>query len=145
MPYLRASILECLRAFPPPPYGGLPHLTINDATLPDYGVIPKGTGLIINMWALHHDESFWKVPEVIRPERFLDPDGELLPPDHPNRKHVLPLSARTRIFLWTAAVVNRFKFKPAPGSDEQWMDPNVHLDNTFLMPLTNKIVFDRRI
>ncbi len=111
---------------------------------------------MINTWTLHHDESFWEDPSVIRPERFLDPDGELLPPDHPNRKHVLPFSAgprvclgevfaRTRIFLWTAAVVNRFKFKPAPGSDEQWIDPSVHLDNTFLMPLTNKIVFDRRI
>ncbi len=140
MPYLRATILECLRVFPPAPYGGLPHVTINDATLPDYGVIPKGTGLMINTWALHHDESFWEDPSVIRPERFLDADGELLPPDHPNRKHVLPFGAgprvylgevfaRTRIFLWTAAVVNRFKFKPAPGSDEQWMNPNVHLDN----------------
>ncbi len=155
MPYLRATILECLRVFPPLPYGAMPHVTINDTTIPDYGVIPKGTGLMINMWALHHDESFWEDPAVIRPERFLDPDGELLPPDHPNRKHMLPFGAgprvclgevfaRTRIFLWAAAVVNRFKFKPAPGSDEQWMDPNAHLDNIVLMPLPNKIVFDRR-
>ncbi len=155
MPYLRATILECLRAFPPATYGAVPHVAINDTTIPDYGVIPEGTILMINTWALHHDESFWKDPTAFRPERFLDQAGQLLPPDHPNRKHVLPFGAgprvclgevfaRTRIFLWTAAVVNRFKFKPGPGSDEQWMDPNVHLDNIVLMPLPNKIVFDRR-
>ncbi len=85
----------------------------------------------------------------------MDQAGHLLPPDHPNRKHVLPFGAgprvclgevfaRTRIFLWTAAVVKKFKLKPGPGSDEQWMNPDVHLDNMVLMPLPNKIVFDRR-
>ncbi len=80
MPYLRATILECLRMFPPAPYGADPHVAVNDTTIPDYGIIPKGTKTIINIWALHHDESFWKDLSVVRPERFLDPDGELLPP-----------------------------------------------------------------
>ncbi len=155
MPYLGATILECLRAFPPAPYFGIPHVPLNDATIPDYGVIPKGTLILINTWALHHDETFWDNPEIIRPERFLDPDGQLLPPDHPNRKRVLPFGAgpricvgevfaRTRLFLWTAAVINTFKLKPAPGSDEKWLRPDIHLDNMILAPLPNQIVFSRR-
>ncbi len=155
MPYLGATILECLRAFAPTPYFGIPHVPLNDATIPDYGVIPKGTLILINVWTLQHDEAFWESPKVIRPERFLDPDGQLLPPDHPNRKRVLPFGAgprvcvgevfaRTRLFLWTAAVVNKFKLKPAPGSDEKWLNPDIHLDNMILAPLSNQIVFSKR-
>ncbi len=155
MPYLRATILECLRVFSPTPTGGMTHSPIRDTALPGYGVIPKGTIMMINTWALHHDESFWKDPEVIRPERFLDEDGELLPPDDPNRKHVLPFGAgprvclgevfaRTRIFLWTAAVVERYRIKPAMDSDEIWLDPKVHRDNLILEPVPNKVTFERR-
>ncbi len=155
MQYLRSTIMECLRVFPPTPTGGMTHSPISDTALPGYGVIPKGTVMMINTWALHHDESFWKDPEVIRPERFLDEEGELLPPDHPNRKHVLPFSAgprvclgevfaRTRIFLWTAAVVGRYRIKPAPGSDEKWLDPTVHQENVVLQPVPNKITFEKR-
>ncbi len=155
MPYLRATIMECLRVFPPAPAGGMTHSPVRDTVLPGYGVIPKGTVMIINTWALHHDESFWKDPAVIRPERFLDDNGELLPPDHPNRKHVLPFGAgprvclgevfaRTRLFLWTSSVVGRYKIKPAPDSDEKWLDPTVHQESVVLEPLPNKIIFEKR-
>ena len=155
MPYLRATILECLRAFTIVPYGSVPQLSLSDIALPGYGIIPKGTVLRINTWSLHHDKSFWNDPEVIRPERFLDEDGQLLPPDHPNRKHVLPFGAgprvclgevfaRTRLFLWTTAVAKRYRITAAPDSDERWLAPTVHLDNMILEPLPNKIVFCKR-
>ena len=110
---------------------------------------------MINTWALHHDESFWTDPEVIRPERFLDEKGQLLLPDHPNQKHLLPFGAgpmvclgevfaRTRLFLWTAAVVGRFRMNLAPDSDKNWLDPYIHPENLLLDSLPNKIVFERR-
>ncbi len=155
MPYLRATLLECLRVFPPTPTGAQTHSPIRDTALPGYGVIPKGAIMMINTWALHHDEFFWKDPEVIRPDRFLDEDGELLPADHPNRKHVLPFGAgprvclgevfaRTRLFLWTAAVVGRYRISLALDSDKKWLDPYIHHDNMALDPLPNKIIFERR-
>ncbi len=155
MPYLRAVILECLRAYPPAPTGAIPHVSVTGASIPGYGFVPEGTLIMINTWALHHDRSFWKDPEVIRPERFLDEDGQLLPPDHPNRKHVLPFGAgprvclgevfaRTRLFLWTSAVVSQFVITPAPDSDRGWLDPSVHFDNMILGPLPNSIVFHGR-
>ncbi len=155
MPYLRATILECLRAFTVAVSGGQPHAAVSDVELPGYGIIPKGTLLLINSWTLHHDEDFWQDPDEIRPERFLDEDGNLVPPDHPNRKHLLPFGAgprvclgevfaMTRLFLWTAAVVRKFEMRPAPGSDAVWMNPNSHHGDVVLSPLPNDVIFSRR-
>ncbi len=155
MPYLRATILECLRALTVAPLGAIPHAPVSDTELPGYGSIPKGTTMIINSWTLHHDDDFWQDPDEIRPERFLDDDGHLVPPDHPNRKHLLPFGAgprvclgevfaMTRLFLWTAAVVSKFELVPAAGSQETWLNPNSHNGGAFLFPLPNEITFFRR-
>ncbi len=155
MPYLRATILECLRMFNVIPIGVAPHSPVVDVELPGYGVIPKGTPILVNTWSLHHDEGFWQDPDTIRPERFLDEEGQLVPPDHPNRKHLLPFGAgprvclgevfaMTRLFLWTAAVIGKFEITPAPGSDENWLNPNVHKSNFVIIPRPNKVVFARR-
>ncbi len=156
MPYLRATILECLRAFTPSPSGGMAHSPVdNSQQLSSYGIIPKGVVMLINAWALHHEEWFWKDPDVFRPERFLDDNGQLLPPDHPNRKHLLPFGAgprvcfgevfaKNRLLLWTARVVSKFEMAPGPDSDEIWMDPKVHPESSLLEPLPTRIVFTAR-
>ncbi len=156
MPYLRATILECLRAFTVTPSGGMPHSAVVDAEAPGYGVIPKGTYIFINTWTLHHDESLWQEPHIVRPERFLDAEGELVPPDHPNRKHLLPFGAgprvclgevfaMTRLFLWTAAVIQNFEISPAPHSDPGWLNPDVHLNSSSLLdPLPNNVILSSR-
>ena len=33
--------------------------------------IPKGTGVHINLWAMQHDERYWKDPEAFKPERWI--------------------------------------------------------------------------
>ncbi len=151
MPYLRATILECLRAYDPAPTT-FSHSPVPDTELPGVGIIPAGTLVVANIWTLHHDEKFWGDPEVFRPERFLDNDGELVPPDHPNRKHLLPFGAgrrvclgevfaMTRLFLWSADAINKFEITPGPGSDESWLNPDLHLNGAVLEPLPNTIVF----
>ncbi len=156
MPYLRATILECIRVFTVTPVGGIPHVAVRDVNLPGRGVIPKGTVAMINLWTLHHDETFWKDPDVIRPERFLDNDGQLVPPDHPNRKHTMPFGAgprvclgevfaMTRIFLWVAAVIHEFQIMPSATSDEKWLNCNAHFNSFALLhPLPNEVVLLRR-
>ncbi len=155
MPYLRATILECLRAYDPAPATG-PHTPVTDTELPGIGIIPKGTFVSANIWTLHHDEEFWGDPDVLRPERFLDDDGQLVSPDHPNRKHLMPFGAgprvclgevfaMTRLFLWTAAVINKFEITPGPGSDESWLNPDVHLNRSLLEPLPNTVVFSQSL
>ncbi len=130
----------------------MPHIAKEDTELTGYGFIPKGTIVMINTWALHHDESFWDEPYTFRPGRFLDEAGNLLPTDHPNRKRLLPYGAGPRVclgetfamdclFHWTAAVVQNVHITPAPGFDPGWIDPRAHMDNICIKPLPNKIIF----
>ena len=58
--------------------------------------IPKGTTVLINHWALHHDPKYWKDPEMFDPYRFLDESGKMKPakPDS-----WLPFSAGRRVCL----------------------------------------------
>lgn len=32
--------------------------------------LPKGSTVVLNVWAMHHDENTWKDPEHFIPERF---------------------------------------------------------------------------
>ncbi len=156
MPYLRATVLETLRHFSITPLGGAPHVAREDTELKGYGAVPKGTTFIINAWSLHHDKAFWGDPENFRPERFLDEHGKLLAADHPKRKHLLPFSAGPRscmgevfamalLFLWTSALVNKFVIKTAEGCDPEWMDPDLHQDDSALLrPLPCDVIFLQR-
>lgn len=52
----------------------------------------------MNMNSIHSDATYWKDPEVFRPERHLSPDGrKVIKTDH-----VLPFSAGKYLFnqLW---------------------------------------------
>ncbi len=149
MPYLRATILECLRAYDPAP-ATPPHTPVSGTQLLGIATIPKGTLVLANFWALHHDEDFWGDPDEIRPERFL------VSPDHPNRKHFMPFGAgprvclgevfvMTRLFLWTAAVINKFEVVPGPGPDESCLNQYVHLNKSLLEPLPNTVVFSQSL
>ncbi len=156
MPYLRATILETLRHFSITTLGGGSHVAREDTDLKGYGAIPRGTIFLINSWSLHHEKAFWGDPEKFRPERFLDENGEFLPADHPNRKHLLPFGAgprvcigevfaMARLFLWTSALVNKFVISAAPGCDPEWMDPDRHEDDSvFLSPLPCHVTFTPR-
>ncbi len=156
MPYLRATISEILRQFPPVTVGGLFHVAREDTELKGCGPIPKGTGFLVNTWTLHHEKSFWGDPENFRPERFLNEDGEFLPADHPNRRHVLPFGAgprvcvgetfaMARLFLWTSALVNKFVIRKGAGVDSDWMNPDKHDDNSVVLkPLPCNVIFNPR-
>ena len=57
--------------------------------------LPKGTGVLINFWALHNDPNFWEDPSEFRPERFLQENGELAP----RPESFMPFSAGKRVCL----------------------------------------------
>ncbi|CAL4983821.1 unnamed protein product [Urochloa decumbens] len=65
--YLRAVIKETLRLHPPIPLA--PRLCLDDRKVQGYDV-PKGTPVILNLWAISTDPRYWDEPDKFVPERF---------------------------------------------------------------------------
>ncbi|KAG9048622.1 hypothetical protein FS837_012397 [Tulasnella sp. UAMH 9824] len=78
MPYLEATIMECMR-WNPPVSSILAHLPIRDDIFRGY-FIPKGTAVVGNAWQVSRDPRLYHEPTVFNPERFLkrnENDGSL--------------------------------------------------------------------
>ena len=129
LPYLEATITETLRISSLAPLAA-PHKATVDTTLQGYR-IPKGTTLLTNLWSLHHDPAIWDDPDSFRPERFLDEDGNFVPP---KVDRFLPFSAgrrvclgeplaRLELFLVLARLLHSFRFENAPGCDLPTLKP----------------------
>ena len=103
--YTRAAISESLRYCSLVSLG-LPHCTTRKTELMGAS-IPKGTMVITNIWAIHHDTDFWDEPWTYRPERFLDEEGHLLPPDHEVRKRLMTFGAGPRMCIGSVLALNR--------------------------------------
>lgn len=128
LPYLESTIAEVLRIRAIVPLS-LPHKATCDTTLGGYDV-PKGTMLISNIWAMHHDKNEWENPEVFDPSRFLDKDGKLLGSERKfsaaGVRSYLPFSAgrrgclgeslaKTEMFLVASRLLHQFKFENPAG------------------------------
>ncbi|XP_074582887.1 cytochrome P450 71A1-like [Curcuma longa] len=70
MDYLTAVIKEALRMHPPLPLL-VPHEATDDAKIHGF-LIPKGTRVVINAWAIGRDPDSWEQPDEFIPERFLN-------------------------------------------------------------------------
>ncbi|KAI3802430.1 hypothetical protein L1987_30562 [Smallanthus sonchifolius] len=73
LPYLHCIINETLRMYPAGPLL-VPHESSEDCVVGGYN-IPRGTMLIVNQWAIHHDPKVWTDPETFKPERFEGLEG----------------------------------------------------------------------
>lgn len=68
--YLHLVIKEALRLHAPLPFL-LPRQCREACQVMGYDV-PKGTKVLVNVWAIARDDKFWGDGEVFRPERFND-------------------------------------------------------------------------
>ncbi|XP_053404194.1 steroid 17-alpha-hydroxylase/17,20 lyase-like isoform X2 [Mercenaria mercenaria] len=118
--YTEAVLHESMRLGTVAPLG-LPHMTLCDTEVAGYR-IPKGTTVIINHWALHHDPDAWDDVDRFIPERFLDENGKL----GPKPKNWLPFSAGKRVCLGEfvakpelhlifASLMQRYKWRMISG------------------------------
>ncbi|KAF9239604.1 cytochrome P450 [Melanogaster broomeanus] len=74
LPYVEAVFREILRMYPIGPLG-IPHATTTDDIYEGH-FIPKGSTIVVNIWAILHNEDTYPGPDVFKPERFFV-DGEL--------------------------------------------------------------------
>lgn len=70
MTYLKAVIKETLRLHPPGPLF-IPHVSMDACEVDGY-MIPAGTRVVVNAWAIGRLEDLWESPDDFLPERFLD-------------------------------------------------------------------------
>ncbi|PKA57447.1 Isoflavone 2'-hydroxylase [Apostasia shenzhenica] len=74
LPYLNSIIRETLRLHPVTPI--MPaHESGEDCVVSGF-LVPKGTLLLANAWAIHRDPALWPEPEAFSPERW-ELEGEL--------------------------------------------------------------------
>lgn len=91
LPYLQCVVKESFRLHPPTPLM-LPHKANATVKLGGYD-IPKGSNVLVNVWAIARDPKLWKNPLEYRPERFLEEDIDIKGHDF----RVLPFGAGRRV------------------------------------------------
>ncbi|GFZ03515.1 Cytochrome P450 superfamily protein [Actinidia rufa] len=95
LPYLQAIIKETFRLHPSTPLS-LPRMAAESCEINGY-FIPKGSTLLVNVWAIARDPDVWANPLEFLPERFL-PGGEKPNVDiRGNDFEVIPFGAGRRI------------------------------------------------
>ncbi|KAI0794213.1 cytochrome P450 [Fomes fomentarius] len=75
LPYIRAIVKELLRWHSVTPIG-VPHRAIADDVYNGF-LIPAGSIITTNLWAMSRDPETYPDPDEFRPERFLDEHGQL--------------------------------------------------------------------
>ncbi|UZP43300.1 hypothetical protein NXS19_011116 [Fusarium pseudograminearum] len=69
--YIRACMKETLRWMPTTILGAVPHAVTQDDIYNGY-LIPKGAGVLNNVWGIHMDPERYPNPRQFNPERYLD-------------------------------------------------------------------------
>ncbi|NXJ86944.1 CP2J2 protein, partial [Trogon melanurus] len=119
MPYTNAVIHEVQRKANIVPFN-VPRLTTKDIVLDGFH-IPKGTILLTNLTSVMFDKNEWETPDTFNPKHFLK-DGQFwkresfMPFSIGKRACLGELLARSELFLFFTALLQKFTFQPPPGT-----------------------------
>nr|QNS29998.1 cytochrome P450 [Nothapodytes nimmoniana] len=126
--FLQAIIKETFRLHPSTPLS-LPRMAKESCEINGY-FIPKGSTLLVNVWAIARDPEAWAQPLEFRPERFL-PGGEKASVDvKGNDFDVIPFGAGRRLCvgmslgvrmvqLVTATLIHAFDWELPVGQSKE--------------------------
>ncbi|KAI1616059.1 putative cytochrome P450 oxidoreductase [Exophiala viscosa] len=137
--YIRGCIKESLRWMPTTILGAVPHAATQDDHYMGY-LIPKGAGVMNNVWAINMNADRYPKPREFNPDRYADDAQSLfesaLNPD-PSKRDNLTFGAGRRIcpgihiaerslFLGISRLLWAFHFEPALDPQTKkpiWPDP----------------------
>ncbi|CAL7939979.1 unnamed protein product [Xylocopa violacea] len=126
LPIMKSFLAEVQRFLILAPLG-VPHKAMKDLTLNGYK-IPKDTIILLDFHSVHNDPAHWDHPEVFRPQRFLDENGQFcqnnasIPFGLGKRRCPGEMLARTSLFLFFAHIIHYFDIEISPEHGEP--DPN---------------------
>ncbi|KAJ6668883.1 hypothetical protein lerEdw1_012369, partial [Lerista edwardsae] len=119
MPYTEATIMEVQRMTVVVPLS-IPRMASETTVLQGY-IIPKGSVIVPNLWAVHRDPNTWEKPNDFNPSRFLDENGQLL-----KKETFIPFGlgkrvcmgeqlAKMELFLMFVSLLQSFTFQYPEG------------------------------
>ncbi|PZC83858.1 hypothetical protein B5X24_HaOG200058 [Helicoverpa armigera] len=134
--YLDAVIRETLRLYPPVPV--ITRKIVEEVTLPSGIKIVPGSGIIVNIWALHRNPRYWGCDaEQFRPERFLDAPpthpAAFMPFSHGPRNCVGYQYAMTSMKTVVSSLLRRYKLLPATAPNEKGTHRPIRLKFDLMM------------
>ncbi|KAF3837578.1 hypothetical protein F7725_005042 [Dissostichus mawsoni] len=142
LPYLECVINEGMRIRPVSPVL-IPHTAMTDSRSP----VRRGTRVLVNMWAIHHDPEHWDKPDLFNPDRFLDDRGHRVTPPcfmpfgAGPRVCVGESLARLELFLFLSSLLQRMSFKLPDGASPPNLQGRL---GVVLQPLRYKVVVTPR-
>ncbi|PCH38747.1 cytochrome P450 [Wolfiporia cocos MD-104 SS10] len=135
--YLSALLLEVHRWNPVVPIS-IPHCVTEDNVFQGY-LIPKGSSVIANTWAILHNPDLYPDPFEVVPERYLKQDSpaksEKINPDprafvfgYGRRACPGQMLAEDTLFIAAATILAMFDIAKALGPDGAPIEPKVQYD-----------------
>ncbi|KLO19235.1 cytochrome P450 [Schizopora paradoxa] len=131
LPFIQRIIKETLRFAPVAPV--VVHSLDEDDVYEGY-LIPKGTSVLANIWAILHNPEMYKDPEVFNPDRYLDTPGRPAEPDHSHAvfgfgRRACPGShfALANLTMNIATILSAFNVKPIKNADGVEVPPEIDI------------------
>jgi cytochrome P450 len=145
LPYLQAVVKETLRLHAVVPL--VPNKAEATVKIQGY-TIPKGSTVLVNLWAIHHDPEVWTKPDKFIPERFLQDDEVNF---HGTDFRFVPFSAGRRICLglplatrmlhaMLGSLLHRFEWTLTCEAKENGVDMSEKLGLTMTMSTPLKVI-----
>lgn len=150
LPYLQAVVKETLHLYPELPLL-LPRNTMEDTEYMGY-LVPKGTQVFVNAWAIGRDPEYWDDPLAFKPERFINSSVEykgqhfeLIPFGSGRRICVgFPLAHRV-VHLTLATLVQAFDWELGKGVKPSDIDMEERLGLTLRKKNPLKVIPKKRL
>nr|XP_023024596.1 probable cytochrome P450 305a1 [Leptinotarsa decemlineata] len=120
VPYVEAVLYETERFCTIAPIIG-PRRVLRKTTLNGYD-IPKDTTVLIHIHSVHNDVDYWQDPEIFRPDRFLDPKGNLMYHDRflpfglGKRRCLGEILAKNCIFTFFSQIMKSYQIELPPNA-----------------------------